>query len=684
MFKAKSLLALVAAFLISHQAIASQANSGTPSISGDVSIPSGSTTATLATVNSNVGSFGGSNAVPVLTLDGKGRVTAASTAATVGSFNGRTGTVTPTSGDYSVGQVTGAASLASPTFTGTVNGSAVVWAGQNQSSYFSATGTGADTVPVGTTGQAPTASNGMLRYDSTLGKLRTAIASAWQSVFTTADTIPVANGGTGGNGTSSPTIAAVSPYNFYDRFTGTVANVSGRTPDTVSNGNTWTATGANYTYYSAGGGALQQISAPSSNVAYAQMQTTCPSNINNGIPQEVGGTFTSTSGASTISPTIAVWGNSSGGFGQNMVHPNILITPGGATTASFGYWLNGTGGIGFQWADMSGYTNSIINAATAYNYREFYNGNNVTIRIENASTGAVVAEWDGFDPHVITVGGGSVFFETGDGYTQWTAAWARCGTAISTQTSASFPGGLTNTSIGASGDVADASFLSAQVGVAATSGASYGNRLGVFQVMENANVGNTNPWAYFIGDGTNGNILVASNNSGSAAGVSFVNGTAFSANASTGCLSGSCVTTSMKQGTTTLAANSSYQFTGTTYNTQWLTVTWPNVIPDFNNGVESDKGFIATGTTFTISSGCSSATSLTGGATAGKLTAGSTSCSPVLSLPAYPPNGWACSMNDMTSAITFRQTASTTSSATMTASGSTGASDVIDFYCVGY
>ncbi len=37
----------------------------------------------------------------------------------VSSFNGRTGAVVPAGGDYSVGQVTGAAPLASPAFTGT-------------------------------------------------------------------------------------------------------------------------------------------------------------------------------------------------------------------------------------------------------------------------------------------------------------------------------------------------------------------------------------------------------------------------------------------------------------------------------------------------------------------------------------------------------------------------------------
>lgn len=48
-------------------------------ITGDVSVPAGSNTSTLATVNSNVGSFGSSTSVPVITVNGKGLVTAVST-----------------------------------------------------------------------------------------------------------------------------------------------------------------------------------------------------------------------------------------------------------------------------------------------------------------------------------------------------------------------------------------------------------------------------------------------------------------------------------------------------------------------------------------------------------------------------------------------------------------------------
>lgn len=50
-----------------------------PAFSGDASSSAGSTSLTLATVNTNVGSFGSSTTIPVITVDAKGRITAAST-----------------------------------------------------------------------------------------------------------------------------------------------------------------------------------------------------------------------------------------------------------------------------------------------------------------------------------------------------------------------------------------------------------------------------------------------------------------------------------------------------------------------------------------------------------------------------------------------------------------------------
>lgn len=97
-------------------------------LTGDVSASGpGSAAATLATVNSNVGSFGSSTAIPAVTVNAKGLVTAASTAAVVAPAGTLTGTdlatnvvnaslssVTPAGGTLAVSgafEATGAATL---------------------------------------------------------------------------------------------------------------------------------------------------------------------------------------------------------------------------------------------------------------------------------------------------------------------------------------------------------------------------------------------------------------------------------------------------------------------------------------------------------------------------------------------------------------------------------------------
>jgi len=96
---------------------ASNISSGTlgearlPAFSGDASSTAGTSSLTLATVNSNTGSFGSTTVVPVITVNGKGLITAVSTAnisagsgtvtsvaATVPSFLSVTGSPITTSG----------------------------------------------------------------------------------------------------------------------------------------------------------------------------------------------------------------------------------------------------------------------------------------------------------------------------------------------------------------------------------------------------------------------------------------------------------------------------------------------------------------------------------------------------------------------------------------------------------
>lgn len=98
-------------------------------------------------------------------------------------------------------------------------------------------------------------------------------------------------------------------------------------------------------------------------------------------------------------------------------------------------------------------------------------------------------------------------------------------------------------------------------------------------------------------------------------------------------------------------------------------------------------GTISTGTKFTTS-GCS-ISSTTGGAVAGKFTLGANTCTAVVTLNgavgATAPNGWACSAFDQTAPlIVIGESSSNTTTASFSIPATAGATDVIEFYCMGY
>ena len=62
-------------------------------LAGDITTPSGSCTTTLATVNSNVGTFGSATACPTITVNAKGLITAASAATCTPAFGSLTGSI---------------------------------------------------------------------------------------------------------------------------------------------------------------------------------------------------------------------------------------------------------------------------------------------------------------------------------------------------------------------------------------------------------------------------------------------------------------------------------------------------------------------------------------------------------------------------------------------------------------
>lgn len=106
----------------------------------------------------------------------------------------------------------------------------------------------------------------------------------------------------------------------------------------------------------------------------------------------------------------------------------------------------------------------------------------------------------------------------------------------------------------------------------------------------------------------------------------------------------------------------------------------------------SPYGVISTGTKFTTSGGGCTVTATTGGATAGTFTTSTTgTCTTTITMGGASgitaPNGWFCTTEDLTSVPALftglmRQTSSTSTTAVF--SGTTAASDVIAFSCIGY
>jgi len=146
----------------------------TIALTGDVTGTSGafngsanlSFTATLANSGATAGSYGSATLAPVLTVDAKGRITAASTATIAPAFSSVTSKPTTLSG-YGI----------TDGFSNT---------GGNISGNVTMTGTGAIRVANGTTAQRPTPALGHLRYNTTLGCLEAYVQSAWQVIANTA------------------------------------------------------------------------------------------------------------------------------------------------------------------------------------------------------------------------------------------------------------------------------------------------------------------------------------------------------------------------------------------------------------------------------------------------------------------------------------------------------------------
>lgn len=187
-----------------------------PALTGDLTTPSGAISTTLATVNANVGSFGGASSVPSLTVNAKGLVTAASATAVIAPAGTLTGATLAT--NVLASSLTSVGTIA----TGTWSGLFGVVTGANLT-HLTAANIDAGTAAINVSGNAATV--------TTNANLTGVVASIGNATS-------IANGAISNSMLANPAVANLSGTNTGDQNLSGYALLSGATfTGPISGGN---------------------------------------------------------------------------------------------------------------------------------------------------------------------------------------------------------------------------------------------------------------------------------------------------------------------------------------------------------------------------------------------------------------------------------------------------------------
>lgn len=378
-------------------------------------------------------------------------------------------------------------------------------------------------------------------------------------------------------------------------------------------------------------------------------------------------------GASTINAAGGVWSN-----GTQLQNGNLVA---GTNVTITGSWPNQTinatttgGGGGGALSALTGATtgNNIDNAANAqtWTWNTLSTGTGLTLSSTSVTTGSLLSLQD------TAIAGTSTGPVLSISDTTTGAGYGVFSTMSSTTTGTGVYGAVTgasNTGYGVYGSNASA-----------TGYGVYSNGA----MLSTGSIYALNQSSAIFG-AAGGNLRIIAQPGGGSAGNLTLLGAAGGAGTNH---NGGPVQITAGNGGTTTSLGGAIQITagngGTTSGAAGNVIITPGTATSGGAGIiDMAGGIVSEGTKFTAS-GCS-ISSTTGGAQAGVFTVGANTCTAVVTLNgatgAPAPNGWACFSHDQTAPlILISQTSSTTTTVSFSIPSTAGATDVIEFGCMGY